>query len=91
MLLNPEVQKKAQEELDAVTGGDRLPTYSDMEDLPYVHALCKELVRYHPVAPIGEYLSLVLYIVPDFPRKASRTKHSRMTSSKVISFPKARW
>ncbi|KAF8917611.1 cytochrome P450 [Mucidula mucida] len=53
MVLNPEVQKKAQEELDFVLGGDRLPTYNDMDDLPYITALCKEVVRYHPVAPIG--------------------------------------
>ncbi len=54
MVLNPEVQKKAQEELDFVLGGDRLPTYNDMDDLPYITALCKEVVRYHPVAPIGK-------------------------------------
>ncbi|KAF9006260.1 cytochrome P450 [Hymenopellis radicata] len=53
MVLNPEVQKKAQEELDLVLGGDRLPTYNDMDDLPYITALCKEVVRFHPVAPIG--------------------------------------
>ncbi|KIY64631.1 cytochrome P450 [Cylindrobasidium torrendii FP15055 ss-10] len=53
MMLNPDVQKKAQAEIDSVTRGERLPTFSDMEDLPYVHALTKELVRFHPVAPIG--------------------------------------
>ncbi|KAK0200101.1 cytochrome P450 [Desarmillaria ectypa] len=53
MMLNPEVQKKAQAELDSVLGGDRLPSFDDQEDLPYINALCKELVRFHPVAPIG--------------------------------------
>lgn len=31
MLLHPEVQKKAQEELDRVIGRDRLPELSDRE------------------------------------------------------------
>ncbi|KIY64777.1 cytochrome P450, partial [Cylindrobasidium torrendii FP15055 ss-10] len=53
MLLNPDVQKKAQDEIDSVTGGHRLPTYADMEDLPYIDALCKELLRFHPVAPLA--------------------------------------
>lgn len=53
MMLYPDVQKKAQNELDSVLGGDRLPTFDDRDDLPYVNALCKELVRFYPVAPIG--------------------------------------
>jgi len=39
----PEVQKKAQEELDRVVGSDRLPTLEDLENLPYVDALLKEV------------------------------------------------
>ncbi|KAK0222302.1 cytochrome P450 [Armillaria fumosa] len=53
MMLYPDVQRKAQAELDSVLGGERLPTFDDQEDLPYINALCKELVRFHPVAPIG--------------------------------------
>lgn len=33
----PEIQKKAQEELDRVVGRDRLPTVEDEKDLPYCH------------------------------------------------------
>lgn len=33
----PEVQKKAQEELDRVIGRDRLPTVEDEKNLPYCH------------------------------------------------------
>jgi hypothetical protein len=36
MSLYPEVQKKAQEEIDAVVGHDRLPSFEDRERLPYV-------------------------------------------------------
>ncbi|KAF7331776.1 hypothetical protein MKEN_00057500 [Mycena kentingensis (nom. inval.)] len=53
MALHPEVQTKAQQELDAVIGGDRLPTYADREDLPYVNALVSEVLRWHSVVPTG--------------------------------------
>lgn len=50
MALNPAVQAKAQREIDAVVGGDRLPTFADREDLPYIDALVKE-VRCSSVDP----------------------------------------
>ncbi|CDO68382.1 hypothetical protein BN946_scf184815.g29 [Trametes cinnabarina] len=53
MLHHPEIQKKAQEEVDRVVGTSRLPEYSDMESLPYVAALIKEVARWRPVAPTG--------------------------------------
>lgn len=39
MCLNPEVQDKAQKQLDNVTGG-RLPIYSDRPQLPYIVSSC---------------------------------------------------
>ena len=53
MVLSPEVQKKAQEELDKVVGFNRLPEHGDKEDLPYINSLCKEVLRWHPVLPLG--------------------------------------
>jgi cytochrome P450 len=53
MTLNPEVQKKAQQEIDLVIGNDRLPSATDYEQLPYVRAVMAEVYRYHPVAPLG--------------------------------------
>ncbi|KAI1814974.1 putative cytochrome P450 oxidoreductase OrdA-like protein [Poronia punctata] len=53
MTLYPEVQKRAQEEIDRVIGRDRVPTLADRENLPYVDALVKETLRWHPVAPMG--------------------------------------
>ncbi|KAF8525402.1 cytochrome P450, partial [Gautieria morchelliformis] len=53
MRLFPEVQRKAQEELDEVVGLSRLPEYEDGENLPYINALCKEVLRWHPVTPLG--------------------------------------
>ncbi|KAG6915061.1 hypothetical protein DXG01_013668 [Tephrocybe rancida] len=53
MALHPEVAKKAQAEIDAVVGNDRLPTFEDRAQLPYVDALATEVTRWHAVAPIG--------------------------------------
>ncbi|KAI6142757.1 cytochrome P450 [Pisolithus tinctorius] len=52
MTLYPEVQRKAQAEIDAVIGSDRLPTFADRESLPYVDALAKEVLRWHVVGPV---------------------------------------
>ncbi|UKZ80869.1 hypothetical protein TrVFT333_008634 [Trichoderma virens FT-333] len=53
MVLNPDVQQKAQEEIDRVIGPDRLPGASDEENLPYVSGVVKESLRFFPVAPMG--------------------------------------
>ncbi|EPQ54805.1 cytochrome P450 [Gloeophyllum trabeum ATCC 11539] len=52
MTLYPEAQKKAQAEIDAVIGNDRLPSLADQGQLPYVDALVKEVFRWHPVVPL---------------------------------------
>ncbi|KAJ7339738.1 cytochrome P450 [Mycena albidolilacea] len=44
---HPEVQKKAHEELDRVVGRDRLPAVEDEKNLPYCHAIIKEVERCH--------------------------------------------
>jgi len=53
MVLYPEAQQKAHEEIDAVLGTDRLPDFGDEASLRYVSALCTEVQRWHPVAPLG--------------------------------------
>ncbi|KAJ7606947.1 cytochrome P450 [Mycena polygramma] len=53
MSLYPDVEAAAQEELDRIVGSDRLPGLSDRAQLPYVDALCKELLRWHVAAPTG--------------------------------------
>lgn len=45
MVLYPDVQRKAQDELDKIIGADRLPVFEDRKNLPYVDALCKEIHR----------------------------------------------
>ncbi|KAI0352606.1 cytochrome P450 [Trametes cingulata] len=51
--LYPEVQKKAQAELDAIVGPDRLPDFDDRDALVYVRAVIKEALRWHVVVPLG--------------------------------------
>lgn len=53
MRLNPEVQRKAQEEITRVVGVHRLPDYSDRPSLPYLEALYREVMRWCPVVPIS--------------------------------------
>jgi cytochrome P450 len=54
MALHPEVQKKAQAELDAVVGNGRLPTVADRSSLPYLECIMSEVLRWQPVAALGE-------------------------------------
>ena len=48
----PDVQKKGQEEIDAVVGEDRSPVWADYERLPYIAQTVKEAMRWRPVTPL---------------------------------------
>jgi cytochrome P450 len=51
MTMHQDIQQRAQAEIDAVVGSNRLPTFEDLHDLPYVHAIMKETLRWQAVAP----------------------------------------
>lgn len=53
MITTPSVQTKAHAELDRVIGRERLPDLEDKDSLPYIDAICKEVLRVHPVTPLG--------------------------------------
>ncbi|KAF9078698.1 cytochrome P450 1 [Rhodocollybia butyracea] len=55
MTQHPEVQSKAQAEIDRVIGRDRLPNFEDRQSLPYVESIYREIMRMHPPLPIGVY------------------------------------
>jgi cytochrome P450 len=57
MVLHPDAQRRAQKEIDDVVGMGRLPDFDDESSLPYVSALVNEVMRWHPVAPVGMCLS----------------------------------
>ncbi|TFK80093.1 cytochrome P450 [Polyporus arcularius HHB13444] len=53
MSLYPDVQKRAQAELDRVVGRNRMPEAEDRDRLPYVNAVVKETLRWHTAVPLG--------------------------------------
>lgn len=53
MIMFPEVQYKAQQEIERVVGNRRLPQFEDRDKLPYIEGVVKETYRWHPVAPLG--------------------------------------
>lgn len=50
---NPAVQARAHEELDKVVGSSSSPTFEHEQDLPYIRAMVKEVLRIRPVTNIG--------------------------------------
>lgn len=55
--LHPEMVRLAQNELDRVIGGERLPEFSDKPQLPYICAIVKEVIRWRPPVPLGTVCS----------------------------------
>ncbi|KAI0326116.1 cytochrome P450 [Cubamyces sp. BRFM 1775] len=53
MIMYPDVQKRAQQELDALVGPDRLPESTDRPSLTYISAIVKEVLRWHILTPLG--------------------------------------
>ena len=52
LLENPEVRKKAQEELGRVVKPGCLPDFDDQRSLPYITAVTKEALRWRVVSPM---------------------------------------
>jgi cytochrome P450 len=60
MIRHPDVQAKAQEEIDRVIGRDRLPVIQDRESLPYVRSIITEVLRMNPALPLGVFIHISL-------------------------------
>jgi cytochrome P450 len=62
MVLYPEVQARAQAEIDSVIGEDleRLPDWDDRASMPYVDAVIQETLRWFPVVPLGQYYRILV-------------------------------
>ncbi|CAE6363075.1 unnamed protein product [Rhizoctonia solani] len=53
MAMYPEVQTKAQAEVDSILCGNRFPEIEDQQSMPYVEAVIKEALRWRSVLPLG--------------------------------------
>jgi len=53
MIAYPKLQKHAQDELDAVVGRSRPPTFADAPNLPFMQAVAKESLRWRRVGPFA--------------------------------------
>lgn len=86
MALHPEVQAKAQAELDRVVGPDRLPQVADRDSLPYIAAVMREVFRWQPIVPVGTS-SPALFISLRFNRIKSKREvtQSRMRQRTPMS------
>lgn len=58
MVLHPEIQSKAQSEIDAMVGNSRPVSDSDIPNLPYVQSIVKESLRVHPPGPLLSWARL---------------------------------
>ncbi|CAE6455107.1 unnamed protein product [Rhizoctonia solani] len=78
MAMHPEIQAKAQAEIDSVTQGARLPEVSDRESLPYMGCIVKEVFRWKSVVPLGIPDSIPVfgykahYAVPGLPHVSTQ-------------------
>ncbi|KAF8440478.1 cytochrome P450 [Boletus edulis BED1] len=59
MVLNPDAQRRAQAEIQAVVGSERLPDFSDRPNMPYIEAVYRETLRWHPALPFALVRSAV--------------------------------
>ena len=53
MIRHPEIMRRAQQEIDSTVGRSRLPCFDDIENLPYIDAIIREVLRWRTVAPLG--------------------------------------
>ncbi|CAK8565327.1 unnamed protein product [Lathyrus sativus] len=53
IIKNPNIMKRAHEEMDRVIGKQRRLQESDIQNLPYLQAICKETYRKHPSTPLN--------------------------------------
>uniref|UniRef100_A0A0E0KF29 Uncharacterized protein n=1 Tax=Oryza punctata TaxID=4537 RepID=A0A0E0KF29_ORYPU len=61
MVLHPDIQAKAQEELDAVVGRGRAVSDADVAGLRYLQCVVKETLRVHPPGPLLSWARLAVH------------------------------
>ncbi|KAK9684460.1 hypothetical protein RND81_10G211800 [Saponaria officinalis] len=61
MVLHPDIQAKAQAEIDSVVGPNNPVSDSDLPKLPYLLAILKETLRVHPPGPLLSWARLAVH------------------------------
>ncbi|XP_038694628.1 cytochrome P450 78A5-like [Tripterygium wilfordii] len=63
MVLHPDIQTKAQEEIDTCVGNNRHVQDTDIPNLHYLQAIVKEVFRLHPPGPLLSWARLAIHDV----------------------------
>ncbi|KAF8708054.1 cytochrome P450, partial [Rhizoctonia solani] len=84
MITNPEVQTKAQEELDCVLGRGVLPKVLDQERLPYIRCLISEVFRLYPPLPLGKHDEYPMQIIKTTTTETMTSKKGRLCKSFIL-------
>ncbi|XP_076903780.1 cytochrome P450 78A5-like [Bidens hawaiensis] len=61
MVLHPDIQARAQSEINSVVGLGRSVSDMDLPNLPYLHAIVKETLRVHPPGPLLSWARLAIH------------------------------
>lgn len=61
MVKHPDIQAKAQAEIESLVGSSRQVTDSDIPNLPYIRAIVKETLRMHPPGPLLSWARLAIH------------------------------
>ncbi|KAJ8695782.1 hypothetical protein PTI98_005709 [Pleurotus ostreatus] len=75
LLIHPDIQAKAWREIDGVLKGKRLPSFEDMDRLPYVTAIAREVQRWQPVTPLA---------IPHFVTAEDEYKGYRIPANSIV-------
>ena len=67
---------------------NRLPDFDDRSALPYLDAVLRETLKWHPVFPMGLYTLLVFLSRFWWYSQVSHIQHQQVTSTTVISYQK---
>ena len=94
MALHPDMMRQAQQELDDITGRDRLPTFEDRIRLPFIEALCRARISFsyhhHPLVELGLWSLPPTFTTlnhPSLPQQSCPSLSSVLLSLNPTLFP----
>ena len=88
MVKNPRIWKRAQTEIDAFVGTNRLPEFDDRSSLSYVDAIVRETMRWQPPGPLGAAMNMIFQAASLMVLKQFHTPLQPVISTTVSTFLK---